>query len=139
MFVLMRCRPSSNISHVCSKARSLGQIEGESCKHCRSHIFCFSSLKIGQNVSLNDIYAKLYGSQQVKNNRSLGQMKENLVNALVRIILFMCFALEITLHISDERSRAIIALLVKNVCLNDIQAECEYGSYWVKNQVIRSN
>ena len=29
--------------------------------------------------------------------------------------------------------------IFQNICLNDIQTEFEYGSYWINNQVTRSN
>ena len=59
-----------------------------------------------------------YGSYQVKQNMSLGHMKEILVNTLVVAFwnfVRMCFVLELTLRNSGERSRAIMALLFYNV------------------------
>ena len=55
MIILMISMPSLNTTYVVSESRSLGQIEGKSCYHCRSRICCFISSKFGPNVYLKGI------------------------------------------------------------------------------------
>ena len=55
MFVLTISRPSSNMDHVRSKTRSLGQILGNSCLHSRGHISNPILMKHCQTVCFDNI------------------------------------------------------------------------------------
>ena len=55
MFVLIKSRTSSKISHVRLKTRSLGQILEKPCVRSRGHIFSPTFLNFGQNVCLDKI------------------------------------------------------------------------------------
>ena len=46
------------MGHVGSKTRSLGQILEKPCVRCRGHIFSLIIMKLGQNVSLDEISDK---------------------------------------------------------------------------------
>ena len=56
MFVVMISRLSSNLGHVGSKTRSVGQIKEKSCFHSRGHIFDPVSMKLSQNDRLDDVW-----------------------------------------------------------------------------------
>ena len=53
--VLIKSRMSSNLGHLGSKTRSLGQINEIPGGGSRGHIICSNDLKIGQNVCLDGI------------------------------------------------------------------------------------
>jgi len=55
IFVLTISRLNSNMGHVESKIRSLGQILGNSCLHSRGHICDPNLMKLDQNVCLDNI------------------------------------------------------------------------------------
>ena len=55
MFVLVISRSSSNIGHVWSKTRSLGQISLKPCSPSRGHSFASIIMKLYQIVCLDDI------------------------------------------------------------------------------------
>ena len=55
MFVVMIFRSDSNLGHVGSKTRPEGQIKEKSCFHSRGLIFDPVSMKLGQNVCLDDV------------------------------------------------------------------------------------
>ena len=56
------------MGHVRSETRSLGQILEKPCVRSRGHIFSLIVIKLGQNVSLDEILDELdNGSCRVKN------------------------------------------------------------------------
>ena len=55
MFIYMKSRSSSNLGHVGSKTRSLGQIVDKSCDHNRGFIFAPIFIKFIQNLHTDDI------------------------------------------------------------------------------------
>ena len=56
------------MGHVGSKTMSLGQIIGKPCVRSRGHIFSRILMKVGQDVSLDDILDEFEnGSRGVKN------------------------------------------------------------------------
>ena len=68
MFMLTIFRPSSNMGHVRSKSRPPGQILEKKCLQSRGQICNWILMKLGQNVSFDNIYAQFeYGSCGVKN------------------------------------------------------------------------
>ena len=68
MIVLTISRSSSNMGHVGSKTRSVGQIMEKPCEHSRGHSFSPIIIKLAQNDHLDNISVKFeYGSCGVKN------------------------------------------------------------------------
>ena len=69
IFVSMKSQLSLKLGNVKSKTRSPGQILGKPCIHPCSHIFSLILMKLGQNVCLNEILAKMKknGLCQIKN------------------------------------------------------------------------
>ena len=68
MFVLIKFGSSSNMGHIWSKTRSVGQIIKKPCEHSRGHSFCSIFIKLAQNDHLDNISVKFeYGSCWVKN------------------------------------------------------------------------
>ena len=68
MFVVAMSRSILNLGHMGSETRSVGQIKEKSCFQSRSHIFDPVSMKLGQNVCLDDIWVILGSrSHGVKN------------------------------------------------------------------------
>ena len=62
MIVLTISRSSSNMGHVGSKTRSVGQIMEKPCEHSRGHIFGPIFIKLAQNDHLDNISVKFeYG------------------------------------------------------------------------------
>ena len=53
--ILMESRMSSNVGHLDSKTRSIGQIKEILCGRSRGHISCSIDRKIGENVCLHEI------------------------------------------------------------------------------------
>ena len=71
MIILTISRSSSNMGHVGSKTRSVGQIIEKPCEHSRGHSFGPVIIKLAQNDYLDNISVKFeYGSCQVKNKVS---------------------------------------------------------------------
>ena len=67
MFILIISGTSLNMGQVGSKSRSVGQILGKPCLRSRGHIFCLIFFKLGQDVYLDDIWARFeFGSGRVK-------------------------------------------------------------------------
>ena len=67
-FVWMISWTSSEMGHVGSKTRSLGQILEKPSVRSRGHIFSWILMKVGQDVCLDDISDKIEnGSCGVKN------------------------------------------------------------------------
>ena len=65
---LYKSGSSSNMSHVGSKTRSVGQIKGKPCEHSRGHIFRPIFIKLAPNDHLDNISVKFeYGLCWVKN------------------------------------------------------------------------
>ena len=68
MFTLTNSRPSSNLGHMGSRTRSLGQIIGKPCVHSIGHTFGPILMKLGQNVDIDEILDEFEnGSCRVKN------------------------------------------------------------------------
>ena len=64
----MKSRSSSNMGHVGSKTRSVGQIKEKPCEHSRGHSFGPIFIKLAPNDHLDNISSKFeYGSCPVKN------------------------------------------------------------------------
>ena len=62
MIVLTISRSSSNMGHVGSKTRSVGQIMEKPSEHSRGHIFGTNFIKLAQNDHLDNISVKFeYG------------------------------------------------------------------------------
>ena len=62
MIVLTISRSSSNMGHVGSKTRSVGQIMEKPCEHSSGHIFGTIFIKLAQNDHLDNISVKFeYG------------------------------------------------------------------------------
>jgi len=59
IFVLTISRQSLNMGQGGSKTKSPGQILGNSCLHSRGYICDLILMKLGQNVCLDSVYAKL--------------------------------------------------------------------------------
>ena len=59
MFVLMKSRSSSNLGHVESKARLVGQIIENLCAHSRGHSFGPIFFKLAQNIYPHNISIKI--------------------------------------------------------------------------------
>ena len=55
MFALMKSQTSLKLGHVGSKTRSLSQILEKPCIHYKGHIFSQISMKLGENVDLDEI------------------------------------------------------------------------------------
>ena len=67
MFVLMISRTLSDMGHVRSKTRSLGQISLNPCSPSRGHIFASVIMKLYKNICWDDISVRFeYGSCQFK-------------------------------------------------------------------------
>ena len=67
MLILMISGTSSNMGQVRLKSRSVGQILEKPCLCSRGHIFCPIFFKLGQDVYLDDVWAKLeFGSGRLK-------------------------------------------------------------------------
>ena len=56
MFVLMKSGTSSKMVHVGLKTRSLSQMSEEPCMCSRGYIFSQMTMKLGQNVCLDEIF-----------------------------------------------------------------------------------
>ena len=68
MFVSVKSRTSSKLTHMGLKTTSLGQILEKPCVHSRGHIFSPILMKLGQNVCLDNIsYEFEIGSCGCKN------------------------------------------------------------------------
>ena len=110
MFVLMKSGNSMKMGHVGSKTRSLGQILEKPYVCSRHHIFSTIVMKLGQNV-LKISHTLLKMGHVRSKTGSLGQISEKPCQIFSLIIL----------------------KLGQNVCLDEISAEFENGSCWVKN------
>ena len=55
MFTLMMSRSSSDMGHVGSECRSLGQVKEKPCQHSRGHSFDLIFIKLHKNVCLDDV------------------------------------------------------------------------------------
>ena len=116
MFVLIKSQTSSNLGHVGSKTRSLGQILEKPCVCSRCHILSQILVKFGPNVCLDKISDNSKFCHVGSKTRSLGQILEK----------------------PCVRSRGhifspILMKLGQNVCLDKIAEEFEIGSCGVKN------
>jgi hypothetical protein len=58
MIVLMKSRTSSNLGHVGSKSRSLGQIIEKPCLHSRGHNIDSIFIKLAHNDCLDEVSVK---------------------------------------------------------------------------------
>jgi len=68
MFVLLKSGLGSNLGHLGSKTRSLGQSLKKTCVDSRGHSFHPILIKFGQNVNLDEIWVGIvFGSSGVKN------------------------------------------------------------------------
>ena len=67
MFASIKSQTSVEMGHVGSKIRSLGQIFEKPCAHSRGQIVSHMLMKLGQNVSFNDIPGKFENESSVKN------------------------------------------------------------------------
>ena len=120
MIILTISQSSSNIVHVGTKKRSVGQII-KHCEHSRGHSFGPIFIKLAQNDHLDNISVKFdYGSCQVK-KRSVGQLIEKPCE-----------------HSRGLSFGPIIIKLAQNDHLDNISVKFEYGSCQVKNKVSRS-
>ena len=71
MIILTKSRLTSNMGHVGSKTRSVGQLKEKSCEHSRGHSFGPIIIKLAQNDHLDNISVKFkYRSCPVKNKVS---------------------------------------------------------------------
>ena len=71
MIILTISRLSSNMGHVGSKTRSVGQLKEKPCEHSRGHSFGPIIIKLAQNDHLDNISVKFeYRSCRVKNKVS---------------------------------------------------------------------
>ena len=71
MIILTISRLSSNMGHVGSKTRSVGQLKEKPCEHSRGHSFGPIIIKLAQNDHLDNISIKFeYRSCRVKNKVS---------------------------------------------------------------------
>ena len=71
MIILTISRSSSNMGHVGSKTRSVGQLKEKPCEHSRGHSFGRIIIKLAQNDHLDNISVKVeYGSCRIKNKVS---------------------------------------------------------------------
>ena len=71
MIILTKSRLSSNMGHVGSKTRSVGQLKEKPCEHSRGHSFDPIIIKLAQNDHLDNISVKFeYRSCPVKNKVS---------------------------------------------------------------------
>ena len=79
MIILTISQSSSNIGHVGSKTRSVGQIIEKPCEHSRGHSFSPIIIKLAQNDHLDNISIKFeYGSSGVKNKVSRSTQRKTL-------------------------------------------------------------
>jgi len=72
----MKSRSGSNLNHVGSKSRSLGQIIEIRCLHCRDHNIDSIFIKLAHNDCLDEISVKFESGHVGSTSRSLGQIKE---------------------------------------------------------------
>ena len=122
MIILTISQPSSNMGHVGSKTRSVGQIIEKPCEHDTVHIMHPISMKICQNVCLDETSVKLNMGHVTSNTRSVGQIIEKPCEPDASHIM-----------------HPIIMKICQNVCLDQTLVNFEYGSCCVKNKVSRSN
>ena len=122
MIVLMKSPSSSNLGHVGSKSRSVGQIMKKPCLLSRGHIVEPKLMKFYQNDSLMKYWLSLTLGQMGSKSRSVGQiMKKPCKHSRSHIIepIFMKF--------------------YQNDRLDKISFKCKSGSCGVKKYVSRSN
>ena len=88
MVILTISRLSSNMGHVESKTRSVGQIIEKHCEHSRGHRFGPIIIKLAQNDYFNNISVTFeYGSCRVKNKVSRSNHRKTLLNTLEATVL----------------------------------------------------
>ena len=72
----MKSRSSSNMGHVGSKTRSVGQIKEKPCEHSRGHSFCPIFIKLAPSDHLDKYRSSSNMGHVGSKTRSVGQIKE---------------------------------------------------------------
>ena len=112
----MKSRITSKVVQVRSKTLSLGQNLEKPCVCSRGQIFSMLTMKLGQNVCLDEISDKFENGHIESKTRSPGQILEK------PCVCSRGYIFNLT-----------IMKLVHNVCLDEIWDEFENGSCQVKN------
>ena len=113
----MKPQSSSNMGHVGSKTRSVGQIIEKPCEHSRGNSFCPIFIKLAQNDHLDNISViVLIWVMSGSKTRSVGQMIEKSCE-----------------HNTGHVMHPIVMKICQNGCFDEIWVRFEYESCWVKN------
>ena len=120
MFLLIKSWSCLKMGHFGSKTRS--NLLKKPCVHSRGHIFSPIIMKVCQNF----VFMK---SRTGLNMGHFGSKTRSLAQTLEKPCL--CFR--------DQIFSLILMKLVQSFCLDKTLYIFENGSYWVKNQVTRSN
>ena len=79
MIILTISRSNSNMGHVGSKTRSVGQLKEKQCEHSRGHSFSPIIIKLAQNDHLDNTLVKFeHGLCRVKNKVSRSNHRKTL-------------------------------------------------------------